>query len=85
MRKMPKILMACFFLLLTHTVWAAQEAWLTSVTIMRPSVSSPETQITLQLNQTVGYKAFTYLILIAWLSTYKTRNMLFRIQNPSVY
>ncbi len=51
--------MACFFLCFTHTVWAANEAGLTGLAVTRPSLSSPETQVTFKLNQAVDFKAFT--------------------------
>lgn len=51
--------MICFFLCFTHIAWASDEALLTRLTVTRPSGSSANTQITLNLNQPVGYKAFT--------------------------
>jgi len=54
-----RFLITCFLLWFTPAVWAMNQASLTGVTVMRPSASSPETQITLKLNQAADYKAFT--------------------------
>jgi N-acetylmuramoyl-L-alanine amidase len=56
-----RIFITYFILFLPSFAFADNEAKLTNLLITPPSKSSPNTQITLNLNQPVGYKAFTLL------------------------